>query len=118
MAITPGSPELNGAVSRFELVKTWHGDLRGTGIGVMLSGGDPQAGAAGYVAVETVQGRLDGNEGSFAFQQFGVMAGGAQTLHYEVVPGSGDGQLAGLSGVLRLDVEQDGTHRYEFEFDL
>ncbi len=45
-----GSAELDGAVTRFELFKTFHGDLQGTGTGVMLPGGDPKAGEAGYVA--------------------------------------------------------------------
>ena len=118
MAITPGPPELDGAVTRFEIRKTWHGDVQGTGTGVMLSGGDPRAGAAGYVAIETVHGRLAGREGSFALQQFGVMADGSQTLRYEVVPGSGAAHLAGLSGALDLDIDEDGTHRYHLEFDL
>ena len=114
----PGVAELDGAVSRFELSKTFHGDLRGTGRGVMLSGGDPQSGAAGYVAIESVRGRLGDREGSFALQQFGLMAGASHTLHYEVVPGSGGGELTGISGTLHLDVGEDGTHRYELHYEL
>ncbi len=84
----------------------------------MLSGGDPQAGAAGYVAIETVQGSLGHRQGSFALQQFGSLRAGAQTLHYEVVPGSGIGGLDGVTGILHLDVDADGTHRYELEYEL
>ena len=84
----------------------------------MLSGGDPQAGTAGYVAIETVTCRLGEREGSFALQQFGTLRGGSQTLYYEVVPGSGSGELSGISGHLRLTVDQDGTHHYELEYDL
>jgi len=50
VVLTPGSPELDGAVSHFDLLKRFSEDLEGTGIGIMLSGGDPQEGAAGYVA--------------------------------------------------------------------
>ena len=57
----------------------------------MLSAGDLQAGAAGYVAIEIVRGRLGDQEGSFVLQQFGLMHDGSQTLHYDVVPGSGTG---------------------------
>lgn len=49
VTMQPGPAELDGAINRFELSKTFHGDLQGTGAGVMLSAGDPQAGAAGYV---------------------------------------------------------------------
>jgi uncharacterized protein DUF3224 len=118
VTMRPGAAELDGAVGRFDLSKTFHGDLQGTGTGVMLSAGDPQAGAAGYVAIETVHGRLEEQEGSFALQQFGSMHDGWQTLHYEVVPGSGTGSLAGITGTLLLDIDEDGTHRYELHYDL
>ena len=116
--LQPGAAELDGAVGRFELSKTFHGDMQATGTGVMLSAGDPGTGAAGYVAIETVRGRLGEREGGFALQQFGSMHDGAQTLHYEVVPGSGSGQLTGITGTLNLDIDGDGTHRYELHYDL
>jgi len=105
-------------VSRFELTKQFQGDLDGNGIGLMLSGGNPQSGTAGYVAIETVSGRLNGREGGFAMQQFGTMSGGSQTLHYEVVPGSGTGKLTGISGTLHLTIDPDGAHHYELDYDL
>jgi hypothetical protein len=116
--LTPGPAELGGAAARFDLVKTFHGDLEGSGRGVMFSAGDPSVGEAGYVAIETVEGTLGGRAGSFAMQQFGTMSGGAQTLHYEVVPGSGQGELAGIVGTLDLTIEDDGTHRYALEYEL
>jgi len=118
VAIQPGPVELDGAISRFELSKIFHGDLQGAGAGIMLSGGDPQAGAAGYVAIETVDGNLGERHGRFALQQFGSLHGGSQKLHYEVVPGSGSGQLSGLTGILHLNIDEDGTHRYELEYEL
>jgi Protein of unknown function (DUF3224) len=118
VTLAPGVAELDGAVSRFELTKRFHGGFDGTGSGVMLSAGDPQAGTAGYVAIETVNGRLGDRAGGFAFQQFGTMSGGNQTLHYEVVPGSGFGELTGISGTLLLTIDEDGTHHYELEYDF
>jgi hypothetical protein len=116
--LAPGAPELNGAVARFDLTKRFYGDLDGTGTGVMLSGGNPQTGTAGYVAIETVNGRLGEREGSFALQQFGTMRAGSQTLHYEVVPGSGSGELTDISGTFHLTIDEDGTHRYELHYEL
>lgn len=116
--MTPGPPEVGEVADRYDFTKTFRGDLEATGAGVMLSCGDPQTGAAGYVAMETVNGRLDKRHGAFALQQFGMMHHGSQTLHYEVVPGSGHGALAGISGTFHLVVEEDGTHRYELEYDL
>jgi hypothetical protein len=105
-------------VNRFEFAKRFHGDLDGTGIGLMLSSGDPQEGMAGYVAIETVRGRLGAREGGFALQQFGTMSAGSTTLHYEVVPGSGIGELHGIAGNFRLTIDDAGTHHYELEYDL
>jgi hypothetical protein len=118
VTMRPGATELDGAVARFELTKTFAGDLTGSGAGVMLSAGNPGVGAAGYVAIETVTGRLGDREGGFALQQFGTMQGGEQRLEYEVVPGSGTGGLTGITGTLHLTVEDDGTHRYELRYAL
>ena len=104
VTMQPGPAELDGAMSRFELSKTFHGDLQGTGLGVMLSGGDRQAGAAGYVAIESVQASLGQRRGSFALQQFGTLRDGSQTLHLEVVPGSGTGGLNATMGTLHRDL--------------
>ncbi len=70
------------------------------------------------MAIEAVKGLLGDLEGSFALQQFGTMSGGHQTLHYEVVPGSGAGELTGISGTLNLTIDEDGTHHYLLEYDL
>lgn len=116
--MTPAAAEVSGSVGRFDYTKTFRGGLEATGEGVMLSAGTPQSGEAGYVAIETVHGRLDDLDGSFSLQQFGVMHDGGQTLHYAVVPGSGEGALEGITGTLDLTIDEDGTHRYELVFFL
>jgi hypothetical protein len=116
--MTPSEAEIGGAVSRLEFTKAWHGDLDGTGSGVLLSCGDPQVGEAGYVAIEAVNGRLGDREGGFAFQQLGSIHGGSQVLHYQVAPGSGRGALEGITGTLQLTVDETGAHRYELTYDL
>jgi hypothetical protein len=118
VTLTPAGPELDGAVNRLDLRKTFHGDLEGEGTGLMLSAGDPSSGSAGYVAIETVDGVLHGRRGSLAFVQLGLMRAGSPTLHYEVVPGSGRGELDGITGSLQLVIEADGTHRFELVYDL
>ena len=118
IAMTPGAVEVGGSVGRFDFTKTFQGDLDATGTGVMLSAGDPQAGAAGYVAIEAVHGRLGGREGSMTFQQFGTMHGGSHTLTYAVVPGSGQGGLSGITGTVQVTVADDGTHSYELEYEV
>jgi hypothetical protein len=118
IAMMPGEAEVEGAVNRLDFTKTFYGGLDAIGRGIMLSCGDPHAGEAGYVAIETVEGRLDDLEGSFALQQFATMHNGSQALHYEVVPGSGHGALQGITGSLHLTVEDDGTHQYKLEYEV
>jgi hypothetical protein len=116
--LQPGATELGGAVGRFDLTKTYSGDLEGDGAGIMLSAGNAQEGSAGYVALETVTGILNGRAGGFALQQFGVMDGGDHSLTYVVVPGSGSGELVGITGALDLTIDDDGTHHYELDYEL
>ena len=116
VTLTP-EPSDDG-IGRFEVTKTWSGDLTGTGHGLMLSAGDPARQQAGYVALEVVEGSLHGLVGSFAFQQLGVMHDDGQELRYDVVPGSGTGDLVGLTGSLELTIEDDGTHRYALSYTL
>jgi len=116
--LSPLPPEGGETWARMALTKTWSGGLEGTGRGLMMSAGDPQSGHAGYVAIETVDGRLDGRAGGLAFQQNGVMSADGTRLEYEVVPGSGTGELAGITGTLHLTVDDDGTHRYDLDYAL
>ena len=115
--VTMTPQESGDGIGRFGIAKTWSGDLTGTGHGLMLSAGDPAAGSAGYVALELVEGTLHGRPGSLAFQQLGVMAHGTQELRYDVVPGSGTGDLAGICGSLALTIDDRG-HTYELTYTL
>jgi hypothetical protein len=105
------------AVGRFSIDKRFDGDLAGTGKGEMLSAGSPAKGSAGYVAMEYVTGTLAGREGAFVFQHTATMHRGTNQLSIQVVPQSGTGGLAGLSGTFAI-VIADGKHSYEFDYEL
>jgi hypothetical protein len=109
--------EGDGGLVRHDFTKKFTGNLEGSSIGLMLSAGDPATGAAGYVAMEVVTGDLDGRQGSFALQQYGTMSPAGQRLEYEIVPGSGRGELVGIVGRLKLSVEQ-GSHRFVLEYQI
>lgn len=112
--LTPGDPALE-STARFDFTKVWSGGMEGTSRGLMLSGGDLQQGNAGYVALEVFDGSIDGRSGSVAFQQFGSMHNGGYELRYEVVPGSGTGELNQMVGKLDLQVE-NGDHNVRFRY--
>lgn len=105
------------AVGRMVLDKQYHGALEARGGGQMLATHGSVAGSAAYVAVETVTGSLQGREGSFALVHQGRMDRGQPTLSITVVPDSGTGALAGLTGRMGIRVEGH-QHFYDFEFSL
>ncbi len=117
--LSPAEWELEGeggvALGRLRIRKTFHGPLNGTSRGEMLSA--RRDNEAGYVALEQVQGSLEGREGSFVLQHFGTLGPAGQRLLLEVTPGSGSGALAGLSGVMQIRIE-DGRHFYDFDYEL
>lgn len=83
----------------------------------MVSAMTPVKGSAGYVAIEQVTGTLTGKKGSFVLQHFGIMDKGKDRLILNVVPDSGTDDLQGLTGKMAIRIEE-GTHFYDFEFDL
>jgi hypothetical protein len=103
-------------ISRMSIDKQFHGDLDAHSTGVMMSLGDPRS-AAGYVAMETVTGTLNGKHGSFGLQHNGTIEHGSQSLNIIVVPGSGTGELAGISGTFHLVIE-GGQHSYTLDYTL
>jgi hypothetical protein len=119
VVITPVQPAEGAAVDapgRMLLAKTFHGDLTGTAAGEMLATMSPERSGA-YVALDRVRGVIDGREGAFTLVHRGLMDQGAQELLITIVPGSGAGGLAGVSGVFHLTIK-DGVHHYDLEYSL
>jgi hypothetical protein len=104
-------------VGRMSIEKQFHGDLEATSKGQMLAVQGDVKGSAGYVAMERVVGTLAGRAGSFALQHTGTMNRGVPTQGVTVVPDSGTGELAGLSGKMTIKVAE-GKHFYELEYAL
>jgi hypothetical protein len=116
--VTPAPTDDKNAIpARFLLEKQLHGDIVGTSQGQMLAAGDSAKGSAGYVAIEQVTGSLAGRSGSFILQHSGTMNHGALELTIKVVPGSGTGQLTGLTGSMTIKIE-NGKHFYDFAYSL
>jgi len=96
-------------VGRMSLDKQFHGDLEGTSKGQMLAVMTDLPGSAGYVAMERVNGKLDGRMGTFALQHSGLMTRGTPQLIITVVPDSGTGELSGLSGTMKINISSAMT---------
>jgi hypothetical protein len=104
-------------IGRMLLDKQFFGALEASSKGQMLSTMGEVKGSAGYVAIERVKGSLSGRAGSFALQHTGTMDRGAPQLSVTVVPDSGTGELAGLTGSMDIQIEA-GKHSYTFDYTL
>lgn len=105
------------ALGRMSIDKQFRGDLDAKSEGEMLSVMDATKGSGGYVALERVTGSLHGRTGMFVLQHSATMNRGEPNLSVSVVPDSGTGQLAGLTGSMRIIIEA-GKHSYEFDYTL
>ena len=112
---TPYAEPADGPrLARATVRKTFQGDLEGESVAELLmcqeDPADDGAGA-GYVASEVVTGTLAGRAGTFVVQHGGVVGGGDAPRSFgHVVPGSGTGALAGLTGTVAYLADADG-HR-------
>jgi hypothetical protein len=102
---------------RMSLDKQYHGALEAAGKGEMLAYMDRALMSGAYLAMERVEGSLEGRSGGFLLHHTGVMTRGAPGLTVAVVPDSGSGGLAGLSGTLNIRIE-GGKHYYDFDYTL
>ena len=120
VTITPETLSDTAAQSglgRLSLDKRYHGALDASAQGEMLSARASVPGSAGYVALERVEGSLDGRHGSFYLQHSGTMTRGTPALSVTVVPDTGTDQLQGLTGSLAIRIEE-GKHYYDFTYDI
>jgi len=118
--LVPQPPEdkaEGSTLARMSIDKQFHGDLEVTSKGQMLTAGTDVKGSAGYVAIERVTGMLQGRTGSFVLQHSGTLTRGAPQQSITVVPDSGTGQLAGLTGKMTINIV-DGKHSYGFDYTL
>ncbi len=118
--VTPIAAEENvgdPTIGRLSLDKQFSGALTATSKGQMLGFQGEPAGTGGYVAMERVNGTLDGKKGGFLLQHIGTMADAKFELNVSVIPGSGTGELLGIAGKMSIIIE-GGKHSYVFEYSL
>lgn len=118
LELQPASKLADAAViSRRTLDKQFQGDLQASSCGEMLAAMTAVEGSMAYVALEKVTGSLVGLHGGFMLQHASQMIRGEPFQSIRVIPDSGFGELIGISGEMRIDIE-NGEHRYVFEYTL
>lgn len=104
-------PAEGPTLSRVAVKRAFHGDIEGTGEAILLMC-QSKNGDAGYIASEAVVCTLAGKKGGFVLQHGATMGAGAQAPFGYIVPGSGTGDLAGISGTC---VWRHDEHESSFE---
>ncbi|HKH93786.1 MAG TPA: DUF3224 domain-containing protein [Gemmatimonadaceae bacterium] len=115
--ITPQEGAADAPVARMLLYKEFHGALEAIAHGEMMAAHEPLTGAGVYVAIDRVTGTLDGRSGSFLIAHRGVRNADGQSLDIVIVPGSGTGQLAGITGTIGIEIVGK-EHFYSVEYAL
>ena len=101
---------------RMLLKKSYRGDMSGSAAGQMLSK-RLENGPAAYFAVEEFSGSINGKEGSFTLLHAGRLSDEGSSLEITILPGSGTGELATISGSMSISQDAEG-HRYDLEYEL
>ncbi|MFE5534889.1 DUF3224 domain-containing protein [Streptomyces sp. NPDC056492] len=76
-------------------------------------------GTGSYTGLELLSGAVDGRAGAFVLEQRGTFDGDGTRCTFEVVAGSGSGELAGLSGSGAFTYRHGDTSvAYEFGYTV
>ena len=114
-----GELEIGGdiRIGHMRFDKQFHGPLTATSVVHMLAVMSATPGSGAYVAIERIDGTLEGRRGSFFAQHNGVMDRGKPSLDLTVVPDTGTDALTGLRGRIAIDIV-DGKHFYTFDYEF
>ena len=99
--------------------KHFDGGIAGRSATVFTAAFNQTTGVGTYVAMESFEGTVDGREGAFNFVHSASTGGSDRSAEYfAIVPSSGTGQLAGISGTGGLAIDPDGTHRIWLDYEV
>jgi len=121
VALEPAPVEVATAVPVGVAVmeKRFSGGVQGRSATIFTAAFDHGTGVGTYVAMESFEGSLGDVAGTFNFTHSATTNGTDRVAeHFVVVPGSGTGGLAGISGAGGMAIDDDGTHRIWFDHEI
>jgi hypothetical protein len=109
--------EAGGAeLSRVHISRTFSGDLEGESTGELLI--VKSEGGGGYIGHDRITGDLNGKSGGFVFQHGGILSPEGASNTGTIVPGTGSGELAGITGEGTMLADEEGNHTLTLEYEL
>lgn len=111
--------EVDGApkLSRASVVYAFEGELSGEGRLEYLMTYLPDA-SAHFLGYQRFVGRVGSKEGTFIFKHGGRFADGVASDTWTVVPGSGTGDLTGLTGKVEFSASHQDQYEIILEYEL
>ena len=103
-------------LSRVHISRTFRDELEGESTAELMIA--KSEGGGGYVGHDRVTGTLQGRTGGFVFQHAGVMGPDGITNTGAIVPGSGSGDLEGITGEGTMLADDQGNHTLTLEYEL
>lgn len=119
--ITPPPADVQTArpVSLAILTKEFDGQITGSSVTLFTAAFDQAIGAGTYVAMESFEGTVNGLTGTLNFAHSATTTGSDRVAEFfTIVPGSGTGELEGITGGGGLRVTADGAHEIWFDYEL
>lgn len=104
-------------IYRVKVAKSITGELEGTAQGWMTMAMAPGDSAA-YVGFDRLEVTVGGRTGAFVIRHNASMHAGGGDASWDIVPGSGTGDLVGIHGTASVARDDDGNHTYAIDYDL
>ena len=99
--------------------KRFTGDISGRATTLFTYALDHSSNVGGYVAMESFEGELHGRAGTFNFTHSATTSGDDRSDEaFVIIPSSGTGELAGMTGTGGLSSAADGTHLIRLSYRL
>ena len=98
--------------ARVAIAKTFTGAVEGTSTVEMLTASNATSRA--YVAFERLDVSVDGRKGAFVLHHSADDSG----LTLKILTGSGSGELTGISGTARIEIDEEKNHHFTLTYDL
>ena len=109
--------EAEGAeLSRVHISRTFSGELEGKSTAELMIA--KSEGGGGYIGHDRISGTLGDRSGSFVFQHGGIMGPDGVSNTGTIVPGTGTGELAGITGEGTMLADDEGNHTLTLEYEL
>jgi hypothetical protein len=103
-------------LSRVHISRTFSGDLEGESTAEILIA--KSEGGGGYVGHDRITGKLGGKTGAFVIQHGGIMGPEGISNAGTIVPGTGTGELEGITGEGTLLADEEGNHTLTLVYEL